>query len=108
MKVIEVSDSESSHSKLGRVVISLRGRDSGKLGVVVGQINDKFVLIADGDKRKFDKPKKKNVLHLEWTDMTFEEVVQDLRENGRVTNAKLRHLIQRCRDEFAEVQEKGE
>lgn len=50
--------------KVGDVVKSLAGHDYGKYFVVIATLNDKFVLIADGVRRKAEEPKQKNVKHL--------------------------------------------
>lgn len=78
---------------IGQLVKITRGRDAGKHAVVIGTINEKFVLLADGDKRKFDKPKKKNCGHIQVLDALAKEVIDSLQESGRVTNAKLRYAI---------------
>ncbi|MDR3552613.1 MAG: RNA-binding protein [Clostridia bacterium] len=50
---------------LNAVVLSLKGRDSGKLFVVVGLEADvNYVRIADGRLRSLQKPKKKKLKHL--------------------------------------------
>lgn len=81
--------------KLGAVVRTLRGRDKEQYAVIVGIVDDRTVFIADGDKRKFDQPKKKNVLHLEITDFISSEVASSIQETGRVTNGKLRFALQK-------------
>lgn len=80
--------------QIGEIVKTTKGRDSGKFGIVIGYINDNFVTIADGDKRKYDRPKKKNIRHVVSTRYISEEIVQSINENGRVSNAKLRYIIQ--------------
>jgi large subunit ribosomal protein L14e len=77
----------------GDIVRSRRGRDEGQLVVVIALVEERFALVADGDKRRFDRPKRKNVLHLEPIGTRSEEVANNLRDTGRVTNAKLRHAI---------------
>lgn len=79
--------------QLGQLVKILRGRDSGDYAVIVGLIDQRSVLIADGRTRKFDHPKKKNLLHLELQNETSDIVVKSLMETGRVTNGKLRHAL---------------
>ena len=79
----------------GLIVNVLRGRDTGKYAVVIGTVDEKFVLIADGDKRKFDQPKKKNILHLHLTEYVSSEVADSIRETGRVTNGKIRFALSR-------------
>jgi large subunit ribosomal protein L14e len=88
--------------EIGRVVKVLRGKEEGSYAVIVQVMDDRFVLVADGDKRRFDQSKKKNVLHLMMQPEVSHEVVDSMRETGRVTNAKLRYAIQKA------VQGKGE
>ncbi|CAM3578197.1 RNA-binding protein [Marinicrinis lubricantis] len=100
-------DDSSSIPKIGQLVRIIRGRDQGKIAVMIGKVDDRFVLIADGDKRKFDQPKKKNVMHLEVLDEISPEVTQSINETGRVTNGKLRFVINRFVNEQIDAQ-KGE
>lgn len=79
--------------QIGQIVKTLKGRDAGSVYVIVGIVDERFVLIADGDKRKFDQPKRKNVQHLELQAMISSEVIHSLQESGRVTNGKLRHAV---------------
>ncbi|MUG47976.1 KOW domain-containing RNA-binding protein [Paenibacillus woosongensis] len=82
-----------SEAKIGQMVRVLKGKEAGSVAVVVAIVDTKFVLIADGNKRKFDQPKRKNVQHLELSPIISSEVVHSLQESGRVTNAKLRHAV---------------
>lgn len=86
---------QNERLQLGTIVNVLRGRDAGKYAVIIGVVDDKFVLIADGDKRKFDQPKKKNILHLHLTEYVSSEVTESIRETGRVTNGKIRFALNR-------------
>jgi len=92
----------------GDIVRSRRGRDEGELLVVLSLVDERFALVADGDKRRFDRPKRKNVLHLESTGSRSEEVANSLRDTGRVTNAKLRYAIveieRRCDNQSASAE----
>ncbi len=77
----------------GQFVQVLQGRDRGKYAVITEVIDSKFVKIADGDKRKFDRAKKKNLLHLKLFAEISSEVATSLQETGRVTNGKLRFAL---------------
>ncbi|WP_127497514.1 KOW domain-containing RNA-binding protein [Paenibacillus glycanilyticus] len=81
--------------KIGQIVKVLRGKDENSYAVIIEIVDERFVLIVDGDKRRFDQPKKKNVLHLELQPAISSEVTSSLLETGRVTNAKLRYVIQK-------------
>lgn len=94
---------------IGQIVQILRGRDESKYAIVISQLqDDKFVLVADGDKRKFDRPKKKNVLHLKFVDYVSQEVRKSILDTGRVTNSKLRYAMNKFLEQIQEVQSKGE
>mgnify|MGYP001272980022 CR=1 FL=1 len=80
---------------IGQIVKVLRGKDENSYAVIIDIVDERFVLIVDGDKRRFDQPKKKNVLHLELQPAISSEVTSSLLETGRVTNAKLRYVIQK-------------
>ncbi|MFC5401804.1 hypothetical protein [Cohnella soli] len=93
----------------GDIVRSRRGRDEGQLAIVVALVDERFALVADGDKRRFDRPKRKNVLHLESLGERSDEVANSLRDTGRVTNAKLRYAIGVIEQRLeAHAEEKGE
>ena len=48
----------------GRIVISTQGHDAGRWYAVVSVLDERLVLLCDGDTRKLAKPKKKQVKHL--------------------------------------------
>lgn len=69
----------------GRVVFATHGRDKGSLYLVVGSVGDR-VLIADGRRRKLQRPKAKNPAHLTATAYSI--------PTERVTgNDRLRRLL---------------
>lgn len=78
---------------VGRVVRSTAGRDKGRLFLVVGVFDEEHLLIADGDLRKVEKPKKKKLRHLAATALEFECPAID-----RLRNSELRKLIQNATD----------
>lgn len=79
--------------RIGQVVRILQGREAGQYAIILKTIDDRFVLLADGEKRKYDSPKKKNRSHVELIDYVSPEVQNSLLETGRVTNGKLRFAL---------------
>ena len=75
----------------GRLVRSKAGRDSGRLFAVIEEIDEDFVLIANGSLRKLDRPKKKRRKHLK---ALPEEAFTPA--TGTVTDALLRKAIKDC------------
>ncbi|MCE5342668.1 MAG: KOW domain-containing RNA-binding protein [Eubacteriales bacterium] len=55
---------KANPQQIGRVVVSTQGHDRGRRCLVVGIVDERYVLIADGDTRKLDHPKKKQLKHL--------------------------------------------
>ncbi|MFC4765926.1 RNA-binding protein [Effusibacillus consociatus] len=80
---------------IGQIVEVLKGRETGQYAIIIGVLNERFVLLADGDKRKYDQPKKKNLQHIRFTGGFAMEVFTSIQESGRVTNSKLRFCLNR-------------
>ena len=68
----------------GSVVIAKAGRDKGRAFVVTDIIDARTVLIADGKSRPLERPKRKNVIHLQATSTVIDRVT---------TNRQLRNLL---------------
>lgn len=82
---------------IGQIVRSKAGRDKGRVFVVVGNADNMHVLIADGDLRKIEKPKKKKIKHLQ----KYNEIAEDIRlkiiKKEKITNSDLRNALEQYR-----------
>lgn len=83
----------TSRFSLGEIVISKAGRDIGKHYIVVGQENSSFVNIADGDVRRVEHPKRKNIKHLRLTGDVIEELSIWLENKKRIRNEDLKKIL---------------
>ncbi|WP_158738332.1 KOW domain-containing RNA-binding protein [Alteribacillus sp. YIM 98480] len=97
-----------SPPEVGQVVRIKQGREAGNFAVVIGVLNERFLLLADGEKRKFDRAKKKNINHVEIYPHLSNEVKRSIEETGRVTNAKLRFALLYFLKEQPELLKEGE
>jgi ribosomal protein L14E/L6E/L27E len=79
---------------IGKVVNSKAGRDMHRKFIVVEILSSEYVYIADGDLRKIEKPKKKKVRHLDFTDIIAEEVKDLILSKKEVTNSKIKIFLQ--------------
>ncbi|RLL40732.1 RNA-binding protein [Oceanobacillus piezotolerans] len=95
-------------SLLGRVVRVLQGRETNQYMIIIEVLDDRYVILADGEKRKTNRPKKKNLHHIEITDYISPEVQNSLLETGRVTNGKLRFAISKYMSEIVTDLKKGD
>ncbi|CDM69566.1 hypothetical protein CM240_2429 [Clostridium bornimense] len=71
---------------INRIVIGKAGRDSGKYFLIIGVIDDEYVLICNGKNRSIDKPKKKKIKHLNFTNIYTKDIEP-------YTNAKIDAFI---------------
>lgn len=80
------------------MVISKSGRDQGKAFVVVKVINDRYVSISDGDLRKIENSKKKNIQHLIFTHLRADDVLDCLHKGEIPANHVIKKNIKRILD----------
>lgn len=78
---------------LGQVVYSKAGRDSGRKFIVIGLVDEVNVLIADGDLRRIEKPKRKKLRHLELTEEVIEGLCEKLKNKLKITNSEIRKAL---------------
>lgn len=76
--------------------------------MIINILDGRFLLLADGEKRKYDRPKKKNLQHVELMDFISPEVQNSLLETGRVTNGKLRFAVSKYVNEEVTDLKKGD
>lgn len=80
---------------IGQIVTSKAGRDKDRLFVIIDIIDDKYVLIADGDLRKIEKPKKKKVRHLLKQNIINHDIKEMLEKNQKIDNIYLRRELEK-------------
>ncbi|MGI6492785.1 MAG: RNA-binding protein [Pelotomaculum sp.] len=85
--------------QIGRLVFSMQGRDSGRYYLIIGTTATGRVLLADGEFRKVENPKIKNVKHLKFYDLIAGKVFNKAMSGRRITNddvwKELKSLIEK-------------
>ncbi len=82
-------------SVIGRFAWSKAGRDEGRLFIITAVVDDNHVLLADGELRRVDNPKKKKLRHLEILSDRAEAVLAVLLSRRKPQDAELREAIRR-------------
>ena len=78
----------------GRIVQSIQGRDAKAYFVILNQLEDGFVAIADGDRHKLSHPKRKKTKHLRAKPELLD--LETLRpEGGALQDSDLRRALER-------------
>ncbi len=80
---------------VGQFVKSKAGRDKDRTFIIVDIIDDFYVLVADGDLRRIEKPKKKKIKHLAKYNLVSEEIQKRKTEEKKITNLVLRRELER-------------
>jgi len=83
----------TSDIHLGQVVRSKAGRDKGRVFVILDVIDSEYVLIADGDYRKIENPKKKKIKHLIVYKTIIEELNEKLKTKQKIDDAYIRKAL---------------
>ncbi len=80
---------------IGQYVRSKAGRDRDRVFIVTQVVDEKYVLIADGDLRRIEKPKKKKIRHLAVLAQVSETLKEKLSGDGKINNALVRREIEK-------------
>ncbi len=78
---------------IGMIVHSRAGRDAGRDFLVVGILGEEYVLLADGDLRKIEAPKKKKIKHLSHQGKEIAQASALIRQGEAPTNAQIRRWL---------------
>ena len=89
--------------EIGSVVISKCGRDEGRLFLVVGEVDQDFVMIANGDLRKMDRLKKKRRKHLKPTGTVIQALKDRLSRGEKVEDHELRAWLREEEEKLVQV-----
>lgn len=88
---LKTSDTKPIFStRVGQAAFSIQGRDKGRYYIITKE-HENYALCVNGDERKLDNPKKKNIKHLKLMRKTF-----NIRQEDNYTdaeNAAIRKLL---------------
>ncbi len=84
---------KESNLEVGQLVCSKRGRDRGKFFLVVELIDGAFVYLVDGEKRRLENPKRKNIKHLKSFPLVAKSLATQWEAGQQVGNNEVRKVI---------------
>lgn len=85
--------------KTGDIVLSLAGRDAGRMFFVLA-VEDGYALVADGKLRRADNPKRKKLKHLRYEATPDCRTAERLRAGETVRSSELRRGMAEFRGEL--------
>lgn len=77
------------------IVKSTAGRDEGDLFFVL-DIQEEFLLLADGKRRRVENPKRKKRKHVTFVGESHSVVAEKIRSSEKITNSELRKALAAC------------
>lgn len=75
---------------VGRMVLSKAGRDEGNFYIVISQIDENYVLLANGRTKTVEMPKKKKLKHLVLTNVMDEELRHSILSQDKNIDLKIK------------------
>lgn len=66
----------------------------GRKFIIVDTIDENYVLVADGDLRKVEKPKKKKIKHLSISNKVIDSLKELILAGEKVSNSVIREFLQ--------------
>lgn len=81
--------------EVGSLVISKCGRDQGRNYIVWEIVDGTFVYLVDGDTRRLQNPKRKNIKHLHVTKKVAEELRNKIKLGEKLSNMDIRKMIKK-------------
>ena len=84
--------------EIGMLVMSCQGRDTESVFAVIGS-TDTHLVLADGRKRRIEKPKQKKEKHVKMLGKSIADDARALLESGKLTNKMLYRSIKESLNE---------
>ncbi|HWI54893.1 MAG TPA: KOW domain-containing RNA-binding protein [Desulfobacteria bacterium] len=79
--------------QVGQLVRSRAGRDRGNYYLIYDVLDEAFVRVIDGEKKRLTNPKRKNIKHLEALSVPERELADRLRDGKAVTDDEVIKII---------------
>jgi len=84
---------DTSLIKLGQYVKSIKGRDLNYIFIVSTIIDDKYIKVVDGDLRKVNNPKVKNIKHLQVIDKVSQVVSEAIINGKKISDLMIKQEV---------------
>lgn len=90
---------KANPDEVGRIVVSKQGHDQGRWYCVTAKIDDRIMACCDGELRKLDNPKKKQIKHLLALPLTIDLMAKGA-SGGKFDNSDLRKALAASRKAY--------
>jgi large subunit ribosomal protein L14e len=89
---------EQRSFKVGDIVSVNRGRDSGYLFMISKiDLDNNYAYLVDGNIRKMSKPKKKNIKHINFTNIHFDTIADKILKGKKVYDTEIYSTLKKVK-----------
>lgn len=88
--------------QIGQVVYSKSGHDKGDVQMIIA-VEGEYLLLADGKRRKLEKPKRKKKMHVQPTFYVEKEVAAKLQTGAYLLDADIKKALKKYQNEVRDV-----
>ena len=85
----------------GRVAVSTQGHDQGRWYVITQVVDERMVLVSDGDIRKLEHPKRKQIKHLRATPVMLDALTSGTVDGRPTQDADIRKALRQLKQQDA-------
>lgn len=78
---------------IGKVVLSKMGKDKNCLYVVIGHLNDNYIILVNGSTKTVQMPKRKNLKHISVLENVDDEIKASILSKDRGTDLKIKRFL---------------
>jgi len=78
---------------IGQLVTSNAGRDQTNIYLVIGILQNNYLLLVNGRERKFKNPKQKNIRHVNVLNSIAQGVAEKIQSGMKITDEEIRQAI---------------
>ena len=82
--------------QIGQVVYSKSGHDKGDVQMII-RVEGEYLLLADGKRRKLEKPKRKKKMHVQPTFYVEKDVAAKLQTGAYLLDADIKKALKKYR-----------
>ena len=83
--------------QIGQVVYSKSGHDKGDVQMII-RVEGEYLLLADGKRRKLEKPKRKKKMHVQPTFYVENDVAAKLQTGAYLLDADIKKALKKYRE----------
>lgn len=102
LRLTKENEVKSLEYQIGQVVYSKSGHDKGDVQMIVA-VEEEYLFLADGRRRKLEKPKRKKKMHVQPTFYVEKDVAAKLQKGEYLLDAEIKKALKKYQKQVRDV-----